>query len=87
MHSNHTWNDEFQAEHYDSEILVLRQFYEKVNLVLSNSQKGKLNEGTLLVPASQKKRTLEWKTFAKTTLMSKCPGTANDCRLGNTSCT
>ena len=54
-HSKHTWNYEFQAEQYESEILVLRQLYEKVSLVLSSSQKGKLNEGTLLVPASQKR--------------------------------
>lgn len=44
MHSNYTWNDEFQAEHYDSEILVLWQLYEKDSLVLSDSQKGKWNE-------------------------------------------
>lgn len=44
MHSNHTWNNEFQAEHYDSEILVLWQLCEKDNLELSDSQKGKWNE-------------------------------------------
>lgn len=43
MHSNHAWNDEFQAEHYDSEILVLWQLCEKDNLVLSDSQKSKWN--------------------------------------------
>lgn len=52
MYSNHAWNYEFPAEHY--EILVLWQLYEKVNLVLSNTQKGKLDEGNLLLPASQK---------------------------------
>lgn len=60
-------------------------FFFSVHTILPvyNSQKHSQN----FKKNSQKRELENWKTLAKTMLISKCPRTSNDYRLGNPSCT